>query len=323
MKLSFCIPTYARARELRDLLASLLDFAGNNEDKLALEVCISVNFFEDHTHEIIKEFQEKDVSVEWRVEYQKEFVSAQSNILKALNLATGDYIWLIGSDDKLIGKACEIKRVLSNADPRYLVIVNRLCCDKNLLEAISDNYFGDSILTNTDFPISSEGGMREFFSHARTVDALGCFISSLIFSRALLEDFLKFSCKNKVFYNNLFPHVYSIWSLVRRGVITGISYEPAPLVAWRGQNSSCLYDWVVKCRDLLRVSALFSRESPLVCEMMKKLIINHYGNSIKEGKILTSKDPLLVKLELCIRLKLLKSFWRILYRSAISPFRMC
>jgi len=94
MRLSICIPTFNRAGLLRETLDSIICQARD-----ALEIVVCDNASSDATRELIQEYQGKFP----RLTYFRwpENMGADRNFLKTVELATGDYCWLMGDDDHL------------------------------------------------------------------------------------------------------------------------------------------------------------------------------------------------------------------------------
>ena len=101
MKLSICIPTYNRAKHLRNCLNSIL---GNLSrfDVGQVEICISDNNSTDDTLKVINEF-----SLMMPITFSKQRVNVgvAKNIVSVTKMATGDFIWLLGDDDFLVEDA--------------------------------------------------------------------------------------------------------------------------------------------------------------------------------------------------------------------------
>ncbi|MEM0142886.1 MAG: glycosyltransferase family 2 protein, partial [Candidatus Parvarchaeum sp.] len=100
VKLSICIPTYNRGRYLKELLDSILE-NGISEDNLGkIEICISDNDSEDNTEQIVNEISKTS---KIPVVYNKnpKNMGADYNFLKVVEIASGEYCWLMGSDDKI------------------------------------------------------------------------------------------------------------------------------------------------------------------------------------------------------------------------------
>jgi len=102
IKLSICIPTYNRANYLKETLDSIV-----NQLDDEVEIAISDNASTDHTKELVIEYQKKYSNI---VYYQSnENKGPDRNYYNAIKIASGEFCWLLGSDDLITSDA--IKRV--------------------------------------------------------------------------------------------------------------------------------------------------------------------------------------------------------------------
>ena len=111
--LSICIPTYNREQYLDETLASIInqlkpDNVGN------VEICISDNASTDNTAQIVAKYK-ANPSINLVYSRNEKNLGADANYLKAVEIASGTYCWLLGSDDKpeptalqqLLGYVCK------------------------------------------------------------------------------------------------------------------------------------------------------------------------------------------------------------------------
>lgn len=100
MKLSICIPTYNRARHLENCLNSVLTCL--NHGSSDFEVCISDNGSTDDTEEVVAR-----IGNLLPVKYQKNSTNLgiPRNFLNVVDMAEGDFVWLVGDDDLLVTDA--------------------------------------------------------------------------------------------------------------------------------------------------------------------------------------------------------------------------
>ena len=100
MKLSICIPTYNRARHLESCLHSVLTCL--NHGSSDFEVCISDNGSTDDTEEVVAR-----IGNLLTVKYQKNATNLgiPRNFLNVVDMAEGDFVWLVGDDDLLVPDA--------------------------------------------------------------------------------------------------------------------------------------------------------------------------------------------------------------------------
>lgn len=101
--LSICIPTYNRAKHLRNCLSSLIQ--SGMADQPEIQVCISDNCSLDDTKQVIDE-----VSGRLTLNYQKNAVNVglARNLLEVVRMAEGEFVWMIGDDDLVMPQAGEM-----------------------------------------------------------------------------------------------------------------------------------------------------------------------------------------------------------------------
>lgn len=97
--LSVAIPTYNRANFLDNLLNSIMPQA--EEFNGAVQVCISNNCSEDNTREVVTKFKEKYPGL---IKYSenKENLGGDKNVLRAIEMCDGDFVWAFGDDDSML-----------------------------------------------------------------------------------------------------------------------------------------------------------------------------------------------------------------------------
>ena len=94
MKLSICIPTYNRAEFLPATLESI---AAQATDEI--EIAVSDIASTDHTAAIVESYRERLGRMRWfRSESNR---GADANYLTAVEISTGEYCWILGSDDPI------------------------------------------------------------------------------------------------------------------------------------------------------------------------------------------------------------------------------
>lgn len=131
-ELSICIPQYNRWECLQELLDSII----NQVDcPTPVEICISDDASTDDTPSFIHEYQKKYPHI---VYYRfSENVGLDSNLLKAVSLAHGDYCWLMGNDDIVEqGAAKLITRLVKEYKDIAVLNVNGWQYDNQLKERL-------------------------------------------------------------------------------------------------------------------------------------------------------------------------------------------
>lgn len=109
VSLSICIPTFNRARELRDLLDSIAAQEGHT---LSYDVVISDNASTDGTEQLVDAYAKRGLPIVYaRAEKNRGF---DRNVLNVIDMASGSYCWLMGSDDKIEpGAFARVERALT------------------------------------------------------------------------------------------------------------------------------------------------------------------------------------------------------------------
>ena len=97
--LSFCIPTYNRCHLLCETLKSILS------QNLSVEIIVSDNHSLDDTSVYMEELCKNYSQIYYHRWSQP--VECGENLLKVVELAQGDYCWLMTDDDRLEPGAIE------------------------------------------------------------------------------------------------------------------------------------------------------------------------------------------------------------------------
>ena len=97
MKLSLCIPTYNRAKYLVNCLHSINIAAQNILSDV--EVCISDNGSSDGTYDVVSQIK---MSLPTKYHRHESNLGIPRNFLHVVNMACGEFVWLIGDDDLLL-----------------------------------------------------------------------------------------------------------------------------------------------------------------------------------------------------------------------------
>ena len=100
VKLSICIPTYNRATHLGNCLHSI--YLNHPPSALEFEVCVSDNCSEDETEQTVRILQNR-----MAINYTRNAsnLGRVMNYLNVVEMATGEFIWLLGDDDFLLPSA--------------------------------------------------------------------------------------------------------------------------------------------------------------------------------------------------------------------------
>jgi len=100
MLLSICIPTFNRSIHLENCLNSIYNC--KRRSLMEFQVCISDNCSTDYTEKVVKKYRSK-----LNIKYAKNprNLGIPQNFLNVVELADGEFVWLIGDDDLVLGDA--------------------------------------------------------------------------------------------------------------------------------------------------------------------------------------------------------------------------
>lgn len=222
-RLSICIPTYNFGEFLGATLESIISQAGED-----VEIVIGDGASTDNTSEVVRRYQHLFPGITYCNFGKKGGVD--HDILKTVELAQGDYCWLMSADDTI--KPGAINRVMQEIDlglDTYLC--NRTECDLGLTPLYNKYWLDDSIGDHT-FDFSKRENVLDYFRAARSLGALFSYISSIIFMRQRWNDVL---IDDKVAGTN-YQHVSTLFQILHKG--GKHKYIKDPLICCRGENDS-------------------------------------------------------------------------------------
>ncbi|WP_054692472.1 glycosyltransferase family 2 protein [Geotalea toluenoxydans] len=227
MRLSICIPTYNRAVFLDELLASIASQVSIEHTPL-LEVCVSDNASTDDTAAVVARWQ-SHLPVNLVYHKNSENLGADRNYLQAVAIASGDFCWLMGSDDRLEPGAIDVllARIDDNSDLNVAILSrNYYDCSFGSLLPIRQPL--RRAFTN-DVRFS---GARQAIDHITY--ELG-YLSVLVFRRACWLQV----AGHEEFIGSAYVHVYKLLAMIR-DCSGAVMYLSRPLVGWRANNDSFL-----------------------------------------------------------------------------------
>ncbi|EKN6261978.1 glycosyltransferase family 2 protein, partial [Yersinia enterocolitica] len=232
IKISFCIPTYNRSNLLSELIESIISQCEKRND---IEICISDNASSDNTSVMIAEWKERtNIPIIYKV--NEENIGADGNYLAAVGLASGEYCWLFGSDDKLQPDAIE-KIMCHVSDNHDIYIVDRVECDFNMNPVYRRTWMntGDKI-----YYTSRREDLLDYFNNSYSVGAVFSYLSSIIVKRMKWCNIV-FDPK---FIGSYYAHVFYLLGIVKNGA--QLKYVKSALVLSRGGNDSFATNGLIK-----------------------------------------------------------------------------
>ncbi|MCX5793632.1 MAG: glycosyltransferase family 2 protein [Elusimicrobia bacterium] len=119
--LSICIPTYNREKYLRETLSNVLGQIAELAVPAAVEVVVSDNASQDGTAEVVRSFRSANL-VTGR---NPANLGGALNLNKVIDMAKGEYCWLMGDDDLIHpGAVKKIVKTISANPGLGLIYVN-------------------------------------------------------------------------------------------------------------------------------------------------------------------------------------------------------
>ncbi|MBO4699783.1 glycosyltransferase family 2 protein [bacterium] len=100
-KISIIIPVYNVEKYLRECLDSCVNQTLEDIEIICVDDCST-----DNSYKILEEYQQKDSRI--RIFQQEENKKQGAARNKGLEVATGEYVWFVDSDDYIDTKACQI-----------------------------------------------------------------------------------------------------------------------------------------------------------------------------------------------------------------------
>jgi len=222
-RLSICIPTYNFGKFIGATLDSIIEQAGDD-----VEIVVGDGASTDDTAEVVKRYQNDFPNLTYCNFGKKGGVD--HDIIKTVELAQGDYCWLMSADDTI--KPGALNRVMQEIElglDTYLC--NRTECDFDLTP-LYEKYWLDKRIDDRTFNFSDRREMFEYFKAARSLGALFSYISSIVFLR---QRWSEVEIDDKLEGTN-YQHVSTLFTILKRG--GKHKYIGQSLVFCRGQNDS-------------------------------------------------------------------------------------
>lgn len=226
IRLSICIPTYNRAAFLGQALDSIIAQATDE-----VEIVISDNASTDDTEALVRDYQARFPRL--RYHRNPENLGADRNFLKVVEIAQGEYGWLLGSDDALAeGAVATVLSRLGRADVYLSDVQKRSFAMDRVIEPHHRMY---DVAPDTTWDCSQPNQLFQYFATvAGKPDLFSLFgyISSLIVRRSAwmaqpVIDELIGSC---------WIHAARIFQMMKAGA--RLEYLGLPLVLNRCGNDS-------------------------------------------------------------------------------------
>ncbi len=229
--LSICIPTYNFGEFIGETLESIIRQAGDE-----VEIIVGDGASTDNTEDIVRRYQADFPNLTYHNFGKKGGVDL--DIAKTVELARGDYCWLLSSDDVLRPGA--IRRILDEIQFGHAIyLCNRMDCDRNL----NDRAHAFWLSKNQEdcvFDFSDNTMLLGYLQSAQSLGALFSYLSSLIVRREEWEG----ASTNEIFLGSNYAHVYKLFSIAKNG--EKVKYIRDALVSARFDNDSFMVNGIAK-----------------------------------------------------------------------------
>jgi abequosyltransferase len=223
IKLSVCIPTYNRAAFIGETLESILSQANG-----AVEVVVVDGASTDGTSEVVASFQNRIINLVYHRGSQN--MGVDRDMATAVELARGEYCWLMSSDDLI--KPGAISRVLeeiqSNAD---IYLCDITLCNSDM-RPIRDTKFLSDRRADHQFDLTDREQFLTYLNLATSNNALFCYMCAIVFRRSSWAS-IGF---NERFSRTGYAHVFTLLSFIKTRCL--VKYIPSALVLNRPDNDS-------------------------------------------------------------------------------------
>jgi abequosyltransferase len=222
-KLSICIPTYNRARFIAATLESIV-----SQLRSDVEIVIMDGASTDNTEAVVEKFQRQYENIRY---FRGETNSGvDADLATSINLAQGEFCWLMSSDDLLTSEA--IHRVLTEIESGSdIYLCNRTECSKEMVP-IQKQYWFPKTIEDRIFELKDGNALREYLDATSTLGGLFSYIPCVIVRK---NDWLSIQGADE-FFNTGYSHVFRLFSIIKKGC--RLTYIRAALVLCRMDNDS-------------------------------------------------------------------------------------
>jgi len=222
IKLSICIPTYNRAEYLSETLESIVCQLTDE-----VEIVISDNASVDNTSDIVRRFMKATPNIIYV--QQKENLGADRNYMKSIELASGVYCWLFGSDDVMsLGAIQNILSEINGGLDLYLCGFTECTIDMRPLK----DHKMTTVSYGSTFDLSLENERKIYFEKALTSSAFFSFLGSIIVKKVKWNQ----SNGGEEFIGSLWSHVGKVLGIIPFGL--KIKFIGSSFLFKRGGNDS-------------------------------------------------------------------------------------
>jgi abequosyltransferase len=229
--LSICIPTYNFGKFIGETLTSIINQATEDIDIVIVDGCST-----DNTKDVVIDFQKMFPRLSYYLLDKKGGID--KDLARTVELAKGDYCWLLSSDDAL--KPGAVQKIINEIKLGYdIYLCSRTMCDVNL-NPLNDQLWLSQEIHDQAFIFSSNKEAISYFNKAQSIGALFSFISSIVVRRDKWNA-IKYEER---FTGSNYAHVYRLFTIMLNG--GKLKYLRDPLIFCRSGNDSFLESGLFK-----------------------------------------------------------------------------
>ncbi len=274
--LSICIPTYNRSRFLAELLDSIIA-----QGRPEIEVIVSDDASPDDTAMVGESYIGR--IPKYRFIRQPQNLGLDRNFLAVVEAATGDYIWLMGDDDRLeAGGATRVLAALERWPEVAGLTLGVIDYDLAMKRFVG---------IRPTPPTQLIEGVGPVFS--RLADLLG-FMSALVVDRTKWQEIAATpSVKD---FQNYYVQVYIIGRVIERYKTWGVVQEPC--VGFRTGNDQfkTKFGWLQRLKIDVEgydqiADALFAHDAVAHAAMRRRIFGTHVMARITNAKTSPESTP--------------------------------
>jgi abequosyltransferase len=223
IRLSVCIPTYNRAAFIAETLESVL-----SQTNGAVEVVVVDGASTDETADVITSFQRRFANLVYHRGQRN--MGVDKDMATAVDLARGEYCWLMSSDDLV--KPGAISKMMGEINTGADIYLCNVTLCSSAMRPIRDTKFLSDLRSGDLFDLSNKKQFLTYLNLATSNNALFCYMSSIVFRRArwLGVEY------NERFTGTGYAHVFKLFSFSRKQCL--VKYIPSALVLNRPDNDS-------------------------------------------------------------------------------------
>lgn len=234
-KLSICIPTYNRLSYLRETLDAILMQAPLD----GVEITVSDNASDDGTAEAITDYQVRFTNLKY---YRwPRNVGPDLNFMKAVELASGEYCWLMSSDDKPVEGALHkmLSRITADKHEICVYYANRIECNTRMRPYGTTRWL-ENMKADRVYDFNRREDVLDYFRDGRGIGSLFSYLSALVFKR---EAWAQVPFR-PVWDGTIYGHVFKIMAMLKAGGKLAYLFEP--LVYNRNGNDTFMAEGALR-----------------------------------------------------------------------------